>query len=275
MKDGLLGAINDGAPKDPRKAAGTPGLDQQVLISWGFIFASITLTLGFIFLQTFVHVPTSYFAAWPNVANMTFMASCLAWLAGFMLLQHWVVYAVALPVCSGGFIGCFLKLVAAVFFNMQPISSMWEEQAATAGAGSSGPMTTHTGHEPGTSFGFDWSNLTGICLFHTGNVFSVYSMMQAQTPENPAGFNYRELWSHSNLPAWGMWVYLLATTFLVTANALAFFADEGIIADEYGLGWPLTGCFQVIGGSLLTIGSFVYLYWSTATNANGCACITP
>ncbi len=72
-----------------------------------------------------------------------------------------------------------------------------------------------------------------------------------------------------------MWVYLLATTFLVTANALAFFADEQIIADEYGLGWPLTGWFQVIGGSLLTIGSFVYLYWSTATHAHGCACITP
>ena len=61
----------------------------------------------------------------------------------------------------------------------------------------------------------------------------------------------------------------------VTANALAYFADQKVIDDAYGLGWAGTAACQVIGAGLLLLGSFFYLYWSTATAKNGCACITP
>ena len=110
-------------------------------------------------------------------------------------------------------------------------------------------------------------------------------------------FDYGNKFCHANLPVWGMWVYLAATTFLgaldsplvfrvsytnpchntcaVTANALAYFADQGTIAAEYGLGWAYTAACQIIGSSLLLVGSLIYLYYSTATNANACACISP
>jgi hypothetical protein len=68
---------------------------------------------------------------------------------------------------------------------------------------------------------------------------------------------------------------LCHNTCTVTANALAYFADQGTIADEYGLGWAYTAACQIIGSSLLLVGSLIYLYYSTATNGNACACISP
>lgn len=234
MDTPLTGSINsEEPPKDPRIAAGFPGLDQQVLISWVFIQASVCLLSGFILLQWGIHYPLSYFAMWPNVGNMVFMASCLGWFLGFVLLTHWTVYAIG-DTGSLGLLGTLFKLVAAVFFNMQPMSAMWEEDAA-------GTTNSEGGFMPGVSFGFGWSNFLGIwcarlcprlrvrdrptahihplllslrSLFHTGNVFSVYAMMK---PANGL-FDYGNKFSHGNLPVWGMWTYLLATTFLVTAN---------------------------------------------------------
>eukprot|EP01050_Picozoa_sp_SAG11_P026052 SAG11_NODE_6099_length_1388_cov_1.389449_1_plen_229_part_00 len=63
--------------------------------------------------------------------------------------------------------------------------------------------------------------------------------------------------AHNNLPVWGMLVYLAATTFLVTANALAYFGDHGVIAAKYGLGWNGTAACQIIGACLLLIGSLI------------------
>ena len=152
----LVGSINaPSPPKDVRKAAGLPGLDQQVLISWVFIQASVCLLGGFIFLQMGIHNPESYFAQWPNVGNMTFMASCFGWFLGFVLLTHWTVYAIG-DTSSAGFFGTLLKLVAAVFFNMQPISAMWEEDAGGITAASQSEF------EPGVSFGLGWTNFLGI-----------------------------------------------------------------------------------------------------------------
>jgi hypothetical protein len=54
-----------------------------------------------------------------------------------------------------------------------------------------------------------------------------------------------------------MLVYLVATTFLVTANALAYFGDHGVIAAKYGLGWNGTAACQIIGASLLLLGSLI------------------
>lgn len=61
----------------------------------------------------------------------------------------------------------------------------------------------------------------------------------------------------------------------MTANALAYFADQGTIADKYGLAWEYTVACQIIGSSLLLLGSLIYLYYSTATDRNSCACISP
>lgn len=81
--------------------------------------------------------------------------------------------------------------------------------------------------------------------------------------------------AHGNLPVWGMLIYLAATTFLVTANALAYFGDQKIIDEAYGLGWGVTAACQYAGASLLLLGSLFYLYFSTATAKSGLACITP
>ncbi len=152
----LVGSINaPSAPKEVRKAAGLPGLDQQVLISWVFIQASVFLLGGFIFLQIGIHNPDSYFAQWPNVGNMTFMTSCLGWFLGFVLLMHWTVYAIG-DTSSAGFFGTLLKLAASVFFNMQPISAMWEEDAGGITAASQSEF------KPGISFGLGWTNFLGI-----------------------------------------------------------------------------------------------------------------
>ena len=61
----------------------------------------------------------------------------------------------------------------------------------------------------------------------------------------------------------------------MTANALAYFADHGTIDDAYGLAWSYTAACQIIGASLLLVGSLIYLYYSTATEKRPCACISP
>eukprot|EP01051_Picozoa_sp_SAG22_P008398 SAG22_NODE_637_length_8315_cov_16.174416_3_plen_155_part_00 len=154
---------------------------------------------------------------------------------------------------------------------MQPITAMWNEDGAGLTDGSMNHAEAHGGMAPGLSFGFGWSNFLGICLFHTGNVFSVCFMLMPSS----GLFDYSKKGSHGNLPVWGMIVYLMATTFLVTANALAYFADQKVIADAYGLGWIGTALCQYAGASLLLLGSFIYLFYSTATPKNGCSCITP
>lgn len=57
-----------------------------------------------------------------------------------------------MPVDPASLSGAVLKLIAAVFFNMGPISAL--------------VMTE----------GFDWTNWVGICFFHAGNMVSVFAM---------------------------------------------------------------------------------------------------
>ena len=90
------------------------------------------------------------------------MASCLGWFVGFVLLTHWTVYAIR-DTSSAGFFGTLLKLVAAVFFNMQPISAMWEEDAGGSTAASQSEFA------PGVSFGLNWTNFLGI-WYHAPNI---------------------------------------------------------------------------------------------------------
>lgn len=72
---------------------------------------------------------------------------------GFILLLYWSLYEI--PIGFAGTFGTFLKLLASVFFNIQPASGLIEME----------------------ELGVPWSNFVGICLFHTGNVVSCYSMI--------------------------------------------------------------------------------------------------
>lgn len=135
----------------------------------------------------------------PNVDYLMGVASCFLWFLGFVLLSHWHIYAIN-DRASIGFAGTLLKLVAAVFFNMQPITAIWDETAtATAAVGSDSGLTWNN-VSPGEAYKyarrmdlgkfdcinmrklrrymFGWSNLTGICLFHAGNMLSVFHMMR-------------------------------------------------------------------------------------------------
>jgi hypothetical protein len=120
------------------------------------------------------------------------MASCIFWLLGFILLTHWHVYSIA-DKSSLGFLGCLLKLAAAVFFNLQPLTALWYEtdvasmpSAANSSAGSGAAAPAGLDYEnvaPGDAYMFmtGWSDFLGICLFHTGNMFSVFHMMRPTT----------------------------------------------------------------------------------------------
>lgn len=268
--DPLLGNIQ--ADSAAPLAKGTPGLQQQVLISWVFIMASTFLVLDFATAQLGSPTnPDGYFSIHPNVSYITGVISCVFWLQGFILLTHWHVYSIN-DTASLGFMGTLLKLLAAIFFNMQPMSALWDE-TATASANATNTTALNWGSvSPGNAaeYMFGWSDFLGICLFHSGNLCSIIDMMRNM-------FKYETPFAFSNLPVWGMWVYLLATTFLVTCNALAYFGSpaNGTIPEEYGFFWWFTALCQLTGSSLLLAGSFIYLYWSTATRGSRWACILP
>ena len=50
-----------------------------------------------------------------------------------------------------------------------------------------------------------------------------------------------------------MWIYTLATTFLVTADGLDYFKCDEPEYIKFG---------QIVGASLLGVGSLIYAYWS-------------
>ena len=66
------------------------------------------------------------------------------------------------------FIGCLFKLAAAGFFNLNPMTAIVLHKYPTPEDGS---VWAHWAGE-----GCPWSNFVGICLFHTGNTFSVVGM---------------------------------------------------------------------------------------------------
>jgi hypothetical protein len=224
-----------------------------------------------------------------NHANIDYLmgvASCFLWLLGFLLLTHWHIYSIN-DTKSIGLLGTLFKLLAAVFFNMQSISALWDETAsaslpaAASGGSDSGAdapnwFTSPLDYgnvAPGNAYRYQigWSNFTGICLFHFGNMLSVYFMM---SPSSEL-FKYNDKFHFSNAPVWGMWVYLLATTFLVTSNALGFFCSdpdvEGAVDDcdvKYGLFWGFTAFCQVMMRLPGCLGS-LFLTWRCAFRSSG------
>ena len=60
-----------------------------------------------------------------------------------------------------------------------------------------------------------------------------------------------------------MWCFLVATTALVTANTLMYMNlyVDSITVPDYAASVVLPVC-QMLGGSLLLIGSVIYVIWS-------------
>jgi hypothetical protein len=223
---------------------------QQILISWIFVFASVALFLDFVGLQSLEKCvirevscssAETYFR---KLDNWFGTISCVWWLTGFAVLQHWLA---RISATRWGQFGCFLKLVASVFFNIQPMTGI---QGTRHGAG------------------LAWSNLTGILLFHSGNLVSCADFFVFPPP----GSNKRGSWfEYGNLPITGMWIYQLATWFLVLANLVT--CDWHQVVDPTSKGpstqFMDTDSFVVIvcqyaGALLLLLGSIVYGIWCNA-----------
>jgi len=229
------------------RAKQVPFQAQQILISWIFIFASITLFLDFWALQKLEKCVKPGVSCNSNeeyfykLDNWFGTISCVWWLTGFAVLQHWLA---RLPATRGGQLGCFLKLVASVFFNMQPMTGI----AQTRGGA-----------------GLAWSNLTGILLFHSGNLVSCTDFFMYPPP----GSSKRGSWfEHGNLPITGMWIYQLATWFLVFANLVTCdWSSNG--PGPASTQWMATDSLgvivcQYVGALLLLLGSIVYGVWCNA-----------
>eukprot|EP00038_Savillea_parva_P027114 m.57630 g.57630 ORF g.57630 m.57630 type:complete len:227 (+) comp7777_c0_seq2:155-835(+) len=195
--------------------SGIPGRACMWLLSWVFVFASVFLTAEFVLLHL-NNPPTN------ELINFFGTIEGILWLQGFILLLYWSFYEV--PIAPMGCFATFLKFVASCFFNVQPASGLITMQ----------PL------------GVPWSNFVGICLFHSGNVISTYTMLGMLNKSDP--------WSESNLPVYGMWVYTLATTLLITADGLDYYGVESAeVYVKYG---------QIFGATLLGVGSLMYCYWS-------------
>jgi len=218
------------APVDPKFV---PRKLEVLHAAWVWTFASITLTLEFVMIALGCIDPTSPNIQFAPAVNAVGLVSCVTWLYGFFMLAHWLISITpgGAPAAfkSVGFYGCVLKIAASVFFNMQPLSGLL--------------MLNEGG-------GFTWTNLVGIALFHSGNLVNLVDMFIINI-NKPGGYMSAKPFSHVNIPVWAMVVFGIATTFLVTSNALEF-----ANAHFSGVGTVESVC-NVLGGSLLTLGSVV------------------
>jgi len=212
---------------------------QQVAVSWMFLIASITLILDFAALQTMLrHVSAGgELRPFDELCNWFGVVSCVCWLLGFIVLAHWLHSVGATRM---GLAGCYLKVVAAVFFNLQPMTGTMNDPLLGGGAG------------------LWWSNLTGILFFHSGNVVSCLDFFL----HAPPGSDKSKGWAyHGNLPITGMWVYQLATWFLVASNFLACSFGGAAWAPLLPTTDTLVVLGQFAGSGLLLAGTVVYMLW--------------
>jgi len=207
---------------------------QQVLVNWVFIVASVALILDFGALQELFVDPTSRFA---ELCNWFGVLSCLCWFLGFVLLSHWLH---SVGATSMGLTGSYLKLIASIFFNLQPMTGTMNDALL------------------GGSAGLWWSNLTGILFFHIGNCVSCLDFYL----HTPPGADKRKGWLyHGNLPITAMWTYQAATWFLVASNFLACSFNGASWAPLVKIPDQPVPLFQFAGGFLLLFGSIIYTVW--------------
>ena len=197
-------------------------------ISWVFLWASVSLMVEFIMLYQ------NKFN--DSIINAIGMMSCLMWLHGFLMLDHWLLSLAGGDITKIPHVALFgasLKTIASVFFCLQPVTAL-----ANGDLGNS------------------WSNLTGILFFHVGNMISIFDMM-IYSRNLPGGFNYKKPFCMDNLPVFGMWTYLAATSFLVPAN---FWTCSNLNISVPSA--DTVSAFQILGGALLSLGSVIFLVWT-------------
>jgi hypothetical protein len=209
------------------------------LISWIFIVASVTLFLDFAALQNLLSslaskTEESYFA---HLGNWFGVVSCIGWFTGFACLTHWLKRIGATPM---GIFGAQMKLIASVFFNLQP-------------------MTGTAGTRLGA--GIWWSNLVGIIFFHCGNLISCLDFYL----HTPPGADITKGWFfYGNLPITGMWVYQLATWFLVVGNLISCAWNGDALSQWVETTDSGVMVCQYAGSLLLLLGSVIYGVWCNA-----------
>mmetsp|Transcript_3106 Transcript_3106/g.6455 ORF Transcript_3106/g.6455 Transcript_3106/m.6455 type:complete len:264 (-) Transcript_3106:336-1127(-) len=235
-----IGKGRSSFPFFSREAQLVPYRMEQVVISWVFIVASVALILDFVSLQDLVRNIGA--PGGPNkfdeLCNWFGVVSCLGWLLGFIILAHWLH---SVGATSMGLLGCCLKVIASVLFNLQPMTGTMND-----------PML-------GGASGLWWSNLTGITFFHVGNCISCLDFYLHTPPgaSKSAGWLY-----HGNLPIFGMWVYQGATWLLLASNFMActFNGHFDWAPVQPIASMPVLLC-QLGGGFGLLAGSIIYAMW--------------
>lgn len=207
-----------------------PGRATVLASSIFFDIASVLLIFDFLTFHKYITATTK--------TNDTLgIGQGIGWFLGFVLLIDWIVFD-TFPVYGPSrraLVGATLKLIASVFFCIQPFSEYAHYR----------------------DFGVPWANFVGIIFFHTGNVIDAIGM---------AGlFNCKVVLSAANLPVCGMQVYMVATWVLVVAGVLQYAA----IPPPNGPGAKLSAQAtdfippaQVAGAVLLLIGSLIYTGWA-------------
>ena len=234
-----------------------PGRDTILFSSWVFVAASLLLLAEFVLIYLGAAQELYYESeakvAWatPHVVSILGVLEAVGWALGFVALIDWLVWHAfdAWGKDRGALWAAALKLVASVFFCVQPASQPGDPRSAVLVKG----------------LGCAWSNFAGICFFHAGNVADA---LRVPLPDGLA---------HANWPSLGMYVYVSATWLLVAADALAYFDFKG---SPYGApAAPKIGrrqleliCpLQMAGASLLAVGSLIYVAWARRGRAPAAA----
>lgn len=238
-----MGGSNDEAPAIPGRAT-------IELSSWIFVLASLSLLAEFVLLYLGAAQPLYYKAepkvSWATARRVSILGvlEAVCWFVGFGLLIDWIVFHTfdVFGKSRSALTGAILKLIASAFFCVQPASQLGDPRNEFLVVG----------------LGVPWSNFVGICLFHSGNCVDAWRMAGLFDSAAPT--------AHGNWPAIGTWIYTCATSLLLGADALAYFAPApynppstpAVSSSQLKLICPL----QIAGASLLAIASVLYVAWA-------------
>lgn len=215
-----------------------PGRTEVLIANLIFVVSSVLLLLEFTSIQ--YHWPYDLITEGQSW-NWLGALSCVGWFFGFAILIDWIVFS-TFPVWGfdrQALAGATLKLIASVLFCIQPF-------AALAGYNPDG--------QPPFS-GVPWSNFAGICFFHAGNMLNAIGMLKLIDTRAPF---------LANAPSFGMIIFACATWFLVIADGIYYFSlpkpnGPGV---DVGSAKNFVKYGQVIGATLLLVGSLLYTVWS-------------
>jgi hypothetical protein len=227
-------------PLPPAAPSYVPGRSLVLASSIVFVLASLLL------LTEFVCIAAGSSAALINTFGA---AEGVGWAVGFALLLDWQVEFLfpAIGVSRRALAGCVCKLVAAVFFNVQP----WSWIIA-------GDLTERGGSPCAlTGVGVPWSNFVGIILFHTGNTIDALGMASSFDRTSPLAL--------SNAPVIGMWIFWIATQLLVVADTIVYVETPPPFGPGGNTGISPTSVvlpMQMMGAMLLGAGSLLYTCWA-------------